>query len=64
MSFLIVRGLDAGGGPEVWKIKAVDILQWSRVLYNAKEAASRPIGRAKDPGVARHELQRGAVATW
>ena len=65
MSCLIVRGLDAAGGLEVWKIKAVDILQWSRVLYSAKETtASRPIRRARDPGMARHELERGAVATW
>ena len=37
MGFLIVRGLDAAGALEVWKIKAVDILQWSRVLYSAKK---------------------------
>ena len=40
MSFLIVRGLDAAGGLEVWKIKAVDILHWSRVLYIAKALTS------------------------
>lgn len=41
MSFLIVRGLDAADGLEVWKIKAVDIVQWSRVLYSAKGLVGR-----------------------
>ena len=36
MSFLMVRGLDAGTGPEVWKLKDVDFLYRSRVLYTAK----------------------------
>ena len=46
MSFLIVRGLDAAGEEEVWKIKAVDILQWDRVLYSTK-ALHVPRCRAK-----------------
>ena len=40
MSFLIARGLDAEGPAEVWKLKAVDFLHWSRVLYTAKRVAS------------------------
>jgi hypothetical protein len=39
MSFLMVRGLDAEGLQEVWKLKAVDFFYRSRVLYVAKTVA-------------------------